>query len=275
MGGCFSPGQGESWPAWARLHPRGPASVQSSCHMAGPPRSRDPVAVGIGAPGAPSSRSRIRLQGSPDPAQTLGAGQARASVLRSSPERTPTLRPSHSPEPTVPWTWPHKHAPHFTASTAPGVGWPHGPSPGQPCVLLLRGGNLNPAPKAFTAHPTRDTALAESRASSGRSSLGRCEPTRGSQPSSPRSGRRLGSRNTRVPPSTAQAAVGGPWRHGQEEGLPAQGAPALSTPLPRQVGQPMPPGQSPVGHPPDKGGPHGRARTPFLGSASQPGATAP
>ena len=34
-----------------------------------------------------------------------------------------------------------------------------------------------------------------------------------------------------MPPSTAQAAGGGPWRHGQEEGLPARGAPALSTPL--------------------------------------------
>ena len=31
--------------------------------------------------------------------------------------------------------------------------------------------------------------------------------------------------------STAQAAGGGPWRDGQEEGLPAQGAPALSTHL--------------------------------------------
>lgn len=118
----------------ARLHPRGPALIQCSCHMAGPPRSRDPAAVGIGAPGAPSSRSRICPQGSPVPEQTLGPvrpGQVRGSPPWSGRLHRRLLAP---PSPRFPglghtntlftlqrpwhWAWGSRRGPHGPVSRA-------------------------------------------------------------------------------------------------------------------------------------------------------------
>lgn len=254
--------------------------------MAGPPRSRDPVAVGIGAPGAPFSRSRIRLQGSPVPAQTLGAGQARASVLRSTPERTPAPLPSHSPSPRFPGLG---HTNTLLTSRRPRHpvwGGPTAPSPGQPCVLLLRGGwESQPRPEGIHGPPRQGHSLGRKQGVlrqelAGPLWLPALLPQEWLVTGEPK--------HTRAPQHSS-----GCWgraletRPGGRPSCPGRSCPLYPS-LPRQVGQPTPPGQSPVGrgpwwlchagacsHPPDKGGPHGGARTPFLGSASQPGATAP
>lgn len=260
-----------------------------------PSESGDPVVIGIGVPDPHSSKSRIRPQGSPVPAQTLGGGQARAGTLRFTPEQTPAQPPSHSPKPAVPWTWPHKHAPHFAASTARGVGRPARPSwPiswAAVCPAPSRWESVPPAPRAFMAHPVRGHGLGRKRRQPGP-----CEPTHGSQLSSPGGWPVTGELAHTCPPSPAQAAGGGPWRDGQEEGQKGRaGAPALSTTAGGAAPGPLGGAgwrgascrgcrllfacgslaQWACGDPPDKGGPHAGARTPFLGSVSQPGAPAP
>lgn len=183
-----SPLQGVSWPPGLGSAPRPSLGPVRLPHGWAPSERGDPVVIGIGVPDPHSSKSRIRPQGSPVPAQTLGGGQARAGTLRFTREQTPAQPPSHSPKPAVPWTWPHKHAPHFAASTARGVGRPARPSwPiswAAVCPAPSRWESVPPAPRAFMAHPVRGHGLGRKRRQPGP-----CEPTHGSQLSSPGSGR--------------------------------------------------------------------------------------
>lgn len=172
-----------------------------------------------------SSRSRIRLQGVSWTPQTLGAGQARASVLRSSPERTPTLRPStpraHGSLDLATNTLPTSRHPRHPR----GGGGPTARPPGQPCVLLLRGGNLNPARRHSRPTPPGTQPWQKAGRPQAGSPRAAVNPPVAPSPLLPQEWPATGSRNTRVPPSTAQAAEGPETRPGGRPSCPGRSAP--------------------------------------------------
>lgn len=229
---CMTPLDRERAGRPASALPRGPASVLCACHMAGPPQSVETLwwlGLGRRAHAPPGQGSARRGLLSPRrPWGPVRPGQAHCGPPRSGcPHRclhtppslqfpglghTNTLLTLQHPQH---WVW-------------GGPCGPPGPSPGQLCVLLLRGRNLCPPPQGHSwPTPSGDTALAESRD-------GPAPVNPPMAPSSPPREwpvtRELAHMRSPAPSSPAQAAGGGPWRDGQEEGQEGRaGAPAIST----------------------------------------------
>lgn len=192
-------------------------------------------------------------------------------MLRSSPERRPhcalSLPRAHGSLDLATQTRSSLHGIHGTRRGGPTARLPVSRA------LLLRGGISTPPGWAFARPTLPGTQPWQKAGRPAGSSLGRCElpPVAPSPP--PPGGPATGEPGTRVPPAQLRLLWRAPGDTARRKAfLPRALLPSL--PLSHGSGQPMPPGQSPVGHLLTKAAPTAGPGPLSLGLRPQPGATA-